>query len=91
MGLLWVLLVMRDEGWREVFFTANATLHANHREMLDQDLGVVWIQYRIIGKCNEAVRSGMKISATRSGSDPTNKQTGNRVLRLVVLFHLLCE
>lgn len=45
-------------------------MHANHRKILDQELGSVWFQYWISRKFNEPVRFWMEISATKSGREP---------------------
>ena len=47
-------------------------MHANHKKTLDRELGSIWVQYWINSKFHEPMRFWIKISATRSGSDPTS-------------------
>lgn len=49
----------------------NAIMHANHRRILDQEFGRVWVQYWATKKFSVPMLFCIYSNATSNGSDPT--------------------
>ena len=66
----WALGSHRWRPYRGIF-TMNAIIHANHRRVLDQELGRGWAQSWIIRKFNVPILFWINSRATSRGKDPT--------------------